>query len=117
MLPKVANEYVRATNDHDAAAFVECFSEDAVVNDAGREFRGLDAIKTWSRHEIMDAKVTLDVLKTVDRGGEVIISTKVDGNFDRTGLPDPLIIDHHISIEHGKIARLRCSLADQESSP
>lgn len=109
-LPEIAAAYVRTTNDHDAAAFIACFAESAVVNDAGREFRGLAAIKTWSDREIMEAQVTLEVLDVADRDGEVTITTKVDGNFDRTGLPDPVIINHCITVEGDKIAGLTCRL-------
>ena len=77
-LPATAAAYIRATNDHDAAAFMNCFAKSAVVNDAGREFHGLAAIKAWSQHEIMDAMVTLEVLDVADRPGEVTITTKVD---------------------------------------
>jgi hypothetical protein len=110
-LPKIAAEYVRATNDHDAPAFIACFNENAIVNDAGREHRGAAAIKAWSDREIMDAKVTLAVLKVADRDGQVTITTNVDGNFDRTGLPDAVIIDHHITLDGDKIGRLTCRLA------
>ena len=113
-LPEIAAAYVRATNNHDPAAFIACFTENAVVNDAGREFRGKDAIKAWSDHEIMAAQVTLEVQGVTSRDGEVIIATRVDGNFDRTGLPDPLIIHHHITAEGGKIAQLSCRLAGEE---
>jgi ketosteroid isomerase-like protein len=113
-LPQIAAAYVRATNNHDAAAFIACFAEGAVVDDAGREFRGIEAIKAWSDHEIMDAQVTLEVLDAADRDGEVTITTKVDGNFDRTGLPDPLIINHHITVAGDKIVRLTCRLAGEK---
>ena len=86
-LPQPVAAYIQATNDHDAAGFIACFKDNAVVNDAGREFRGSAAIGEWSRHEIMDAKVTLEVLAVAEREDEVTITTKVDGNFDRTGLP------------------------------
>jgi hypothetical protein len=33
--------------------------------------------------------VTLEVTAVAAKGGETIVTTKVDGNFDRTGLPDP----------------------------
>ena len=59
----------------------------------------------------MDAQVTLDVLDVADRDGETVVTTKVDGYFDRTGLPDPLIISHHITLEGGKIVGLTCRLA------
>jgi len=110
-LPEIAAAYVRATNNHDHAAFMACFAENAVVNDAGREFRGRAAIAAWSRHEIMDAQVTLEVLDVAQRDREVIITTKVEGNFDRTGLPDPLFISHHMSLEGDKIVALACRLA------
>ena len=112
-LPQTAAAYVRATNDHDPAAFIACFAEGAVVNDAGREIRGTAAIKAWSDREIMDARVTLEVLDVADHSGEVTISCKVDGNFDRTGLPDPLIIDHDMTFDGEKIVRLTCRLAGE----
>ncbi|MEX0641683.1 MAG: nuclear transport factor 2 family protein [Pirellulales bacterium] len=114
-LPEVAAAYVRATNNHDGAAFIELFAESAVVNDAGREFRGLDAIKAWSVREIMDAQVTLEVLDVADRDSEVTITTKVDGTFDRTGLPEPLIINHHITAKGDQIVGLTCRLAGEKS--
>jgi hypothetical protein len=47
-LPLAAAAYVRSINDHDAAAFIALFADSAIVNDVGREFRGLTAIKAWS---------------------------------------------------------------------
>ena len=110
-LPEIAGTYIRATNDDDAAAFIALFADDAVVNDNGREFRGLAVIKAWSDREIFDARVTLEVLDVADRDGETIVRTKVDGNFDRTGLPDPVIINHFITVEGDKIVGLTCRLA------
>ncbi|MBM4073055.1 MAG: nuclear transport factor 2 family protein [Planctomycetes bacterium] len=114
-LPATAAAYFRATNNHDAAAFLVCFSESAIVNDAGREFRGMAAIKAWCEHEIIEPHVTLEVLDATSRDEETVVTTKVDGNFDRTGLPDPVIINHHITIEGDKIVRLTCQLAGEES--
>jgi hypothetical protein len=106
--------YIRATNDHDAAAFIALFADGAVVNDVGREFRGPAAIKAWSDREIFDARVTLEVIDAADRDGETVVTAKVDGNFDRTGLPDPLILTHHITVEGAKIVRLACRLAGEK---
>ena len=114
-LPPLAESYVRATNNHDAAAFHGLFADSAIVDDNGREFRGQGAIQQWSDREIFAAQVTLEVIDAVVRDGEAVITTKVDGNFDRTGLPDPVIINHHITAEGGKIVGLTCRLAGEES--
>jgi hypothetical protein len=110
-LSPLAESYVEATNNQDAAGFLGLFADDAMVNDNGREFRGRRAIQEWSLREIFDAQVTLEVMDAVQRGGETVITTKVDGNFDRTGLPDPVIIDQHLTIKGDKIVGLTCRLA------
>ena len=112
-LPQTAAAYVQTINNHDAAAFIALFADGAVVNDVGREFRGLAAIEAWSAREIFDAQVTLEVIDVVERDGETVVTTKVEGNFDRTGLPDPVIIDHHIAAKVGKIVELTCRLAGE----
>ena len=111
-IPQLAEAYVRATNGHDAAAFAALFADTAQVDDAGREFRGIEAIKDWSGREIFDAQVTLEVLDEDHRDGEAVLTTKVDGNFDRTGLPDPVIIMHRLRFAGDKIVGLTCRLAE-----
>src|SRR5436309_2107719 len=103
--------YVRSINEHDPVAFRALFASDAVVNDVGREFRGTAAISRWSDREIFDAQVTLEVMSAAESEGDTVITSKVDGNFDRTGLPDPLILEHRLAIKGGKIVRLTCGLA------
>ncbi len=114
-LPALARSYVEAINGHDPAAFLSLFADHAIVDDAGREFRGLDAIKAWSDREIFAAEVTLEVIDHSERDGESVITSKVDGNFDRTGLPDPVIITHRIAVDGDKITGLTCRLANQVS--
>src|SRR5262245_8336284 len=113
-LPPTIQAYVQAINDHDSAAFNALIADDAVVNDEGREFRGRAAIQAWSDREIFAASVTLEVLGAADRKSETVVTTKVDGNFDKTGLPDPVIINHYITVERAKIVALKCQLASEE---
>jgi hypothetical protein len=105
-----AHEYVRSVNDADPAAFHSLFADGAEVNDAGRQLKGKTEIIAWSNRDIFDAKVTFEVLDVAERGNETILRTKVDGNFDRTGLPDPVLIDQHFQSEAGKIVTLTCML-------
>jgi hypothetical protein len=98
--------YIKAINDHNSDAFPACFTDDALVNDIGRDFHGAAAIKEWSDREIFGANVTLEVTAVAVGDGVTIVTTKVDGDYDRTGLPDPLLLDHHVTVNGAKISRL-----------
>lgn len=112
-LPNPVETYIRAINAHDAEAFQSSFASDAVVKDVGREIRGIAAIKEWGEREIFAVNVTLEVMEIAERGGQTIVTVKVDGTFDRTGLPDPLVMDHCFTIAGDKIAALTCRLAGE----
>src|SRR5204862_7640426 len=99
--------------EHNRNAFSALVAQLTVVYDACRESRGRAGIKDRRNREIFDAQVTIEVLDVTDRDGETVITTKVDGNFDRTGLPDPVIINHHITADDGKIVGLTCRLAGE----
>jgi hypothetical protein len=112
-LPKPAAGYVRMTNEKNQAGFVALFAEDAVVDDAGRIIRGREAIQAWAASDIFAANVTFDPLDASGDDNNAMITAKVDGTFDRTGLPDPLIMTFHVVSGGGKITRLTCRLAEQ----
>ena len=111
-LPKPIDAYVRAINAGDVDKLFSSFANDAVVKDVGREIRGIAAIKEWADHEIFAVNVTLEVLGAVERDGQTIVTAKIDGTFDRTGLPDPLLMDHCFIVAGDKIAALTCRLAN-----
>ena len=105
----IADRYVQTINEHDAEAYLRLFADSATVDDVGRRFRGIAAIKAWSHSVIFDVRVTLKVLGQQENHDRVQLSTKVDGNFDRTGLPDPVIIVHDLVVEEERIVALTCS--------
>jgi hypothetical protein len=110
-LPSAAAAYVRTVNEHAPAGFIALFTEDAVVDDAGREIRGREAIREWAAHDIFVANVTFEVRSVSGTDGDATVTVKVDGTFDRTGLPDPLIMTFRVVSERGKISGLTCRLA------
>ncbi len=112
-LPRPIETYIRAINARDADAFQSGFAHDAVVKDVGREIRGIAAIKEWADHEIFAVNVTLEVIEVAEHDGQTIATVKIDGTFDRTGLPDPLLMDHCFTIAGGKIAALTCRLTGE----
>ena len=86
------------------------------MKDVGREIRGIAAIAEWAKHEIFAANVSLELMGRVERERQTIITVKIDGTFDRAGLPDPLVMEQCFTIANNKIAALTCRLADQKVS-
>ena len=113
-MPKAIARFIRAVNEHDADAFLSSFSNGALVTDVGREFRGTAAIKEWGKSEIFEFNVTLDVVNVTERDGETVVTVKVDGTFGKTGLPDPLLLNHHFTLGHDKITAFKSQLAGDE---
>ncbi len=105
-LPKPVEAHFQATNTDDPAAFLSIFTEDAVVTDAGKEYRGKAAIKEWSGRDYFGVRLRLEVTNAVQDAGEIVITAKSDGDYDKTGLPDPLYLDFHFIPEGDKIKYL-----------
>jgi hypothetical protein len=99
--------YVNAVNNGSQEDFSSSFAADAVVVDVDRELRGIDAIAAWAGTDIFAAEVHFDVLDVSERQGRTIVTVRVDGTFDRTGLPNPLVMTHEFGLAEGKIADLR----------
>ena len=106
-LPRPIASYLRAVNAGAREELAASFADDAVVVDVNRELRGLDAITAWAGADIFGAQVHFDVLDVSERQGRTIVRVKIDGTFDRTGLPDPLVMNHEFKVAEGKIAELR----------
>jgi hypothetical protein len=115
-LPKAADDYVRTVNSQNAAHFGEMFDADAVVNDNGRTYQGRAAIEEWGAREIFAANVSFDVLSAEEDSDGATFVTIVDGTFDRTGLPNPVVIEHRLTTRNGRIAELTCRLAESPAT-
>ena len=105
-LPSPIVEYIEASNSFDGERLAAAFADDAMVNDARREFWGVRAIKSWSDKEIIGDKVTMDVTEAKEHYGDIIVDALMDGEFDKTGLPDELILTHYFRVQGDKIVSL-----------
>jgi hypothetical protein len=105
-LPPVIAAYVKASNEADSNAFLGVFTDDALLNDIQREFWGRVAIGKWAEREIFGAHVTMEVMRANDHYGDVIVNAKLDGTYDKTGLPDPLILTFYFTVREDKITML-----------
>ena len=105
-LTGVVAEHVAAVNALDTDAIVATFAPDAYVNDARREFAGIDAIRRWVAKEMVGDKVTIDVREVLDQHGDTIVRGGYDGLFDKSNLPAELVLTNYFSVRDGKIVSL-----------
>ncbi|MDR3482888.1 MAG: nuclear transport factor 2 family protein [Burkholderiaceae bacterium] len=105
-LPPVILDHIRAHNTPDPAAFAATFAPDALLNDARREWVGVDAISKWAKKEIFGDNVRVEIVSAFEHAGTYIVRLKNDGDFDKTGLPDPIILTNYFKLIDNKIAEL-----------
>jgi hypothetical protein len=98
--------HVAAVNAFDEDAIVATFADDALVNDAHREFWRTEAIRHWVAKEIVGDKVTLEVVEVVDHYGDTIVRARYDGKYDKTNLPADLILSNYFTVREGRIVSL-----------
>src|SRR5271163_3013409 len=106
-LDAVVAEHLAAVNACDEDAIMATFADDALVNDAHREFWGVEAIRRWVAREMVGDKVTLQVTEVVDHHGDTFVRAKYDGEYDKTNLPPgDLIMTNYFTVRDGKIVTL-----------
>ena len=105
-LPKVVADHIAACNAHDVEAWMATFATDAMLNDIQREFIGTAAIRDFGEKEIFGDNVTMEVQHAWHRHGGVTVHAKLDGTYDKTGLPVPLILSFYFSLRGEQITQL-----------
>lgn len=105
-LPAPVASYVLATNTFDLQKLLETFADDAIVNDQLREYRGKAEIRDWADRDIIGNRMTMYVVSVLERHCTAIVAANVDGEFDKQGLPDPLVLSFYFTIHGEKIVQL-----------
>jgi nuclear transport factor 2 (NTF2) superfamily protein len=105
-LPAVVAEHIDAVNAFDAERIVATFAPDAYVNDNRREIRGTDAIRKFVAKELVGDHVTIKVREIIDHYSDIIVRAAYDGTYDKTNLPDELVMTSYFSIRDDKIVGL-----------
>jgi limonene-1,2-epoxide hydrolase len=102
----VVADYVVAVNEFDQDAVVATFADDALVNDVRREFWGKEAIRGWVRDEMVGDRVTVEPVEVIEHHGQTILRGRYDGEYDKTNLPDELILTSYFRVRDGRIVTL-----------
>jgi hypothetical protein len=121
-VPDVVAAHIAAVNAFDLDAIAATFAEDALVNDAQREFLGADAIRAWARRELVGDKVTMSVTEVVRHRALTIVRARYDGDYDKTNLPAELVLTNYFTVAGDAITSLiilrnRPATSDQHAGP
>ena len=102
----VVADHIAAVNAFDLDRIVATFTRDAYVNDNRREIWGTDAIRAFMTKEFVGDHVTMEVREVLDHYGDIIVRARYDGTYDKTNLPDELIMTSYFGIRDSKITSL-----------
>jgi len=102
-LPHSLADLVAAHNAHDLPAFVDCFTDDAVVRDEGHTYFGRPAIGEWFENVTGKYKMSFAVTDLSYQDGEPVLHGTVSGDFPGS----PIAMRYYLGLEDGKIVALR----------
>jgi hypothetical protein len=105
-LPGIVAEHIAAVNAFDTERIVATFAPDAYVNDNRREIWGTGAIRAFMAKEFVGDHVTMDVREVIDHYGDIIVRARYDGTYDKTNLPDELVLTSYFGVRDNKIVSL-----------
>src|ERR1700690_1317805 len=105
-LTGVVADHIAAVNAFDTDAIVATFAEDAYVNDNRREINGIDAIRRFVAKEFVGDRVTMDGREGVDPYAHILARARFDGTYDKTNLPEELVMSSYFSVRDDKIVSL-----------
>ena len=74
--------------------------------DVRREFWGKDAIRGWVHAEVVGVHVTAEPTQVIEHHEQTILRGRYDGEYDKTNLPDELILTHYFTVRDGRIVTL-----------
>ena len=102
-LPKVISELVKAQNEFNSTAYVNCFAETAVVHDEGKVHTGRTEIEHWIAESNEKYRSLMKPLDYQQNGASGILSAEVSGTFPGS----PITLQFHFEIIDGLIQSLK----------
>jgi hypothetical protein len=99
-------DWIEAVNEDDFDSFRQLFTEGAEVVRGDRLIHGRPSIGAWAAHEIFAMRLRFTPIDWQEAGAEVAVRVAVAGDFDPTGLPDPVVILLRFTLAADGISRL-----------
>ena len=101
-LPKPVTNYLAAVEAKDTDLLALCFANDAGVHDEGRDYRGLDSIRSWKQETHTKYKYRMEPLEVSVSGKTAKLRARLTGDFPGS----PVDLDYRFTLAHDKITSL-----------
>ena len=105
-LPRPVAKFIRGVNAGNLELLLSTFVDDAFVNDQLCEYWGTEAIRQWAVKELIGKALTIDVVEARTHYAHLVLSAQIDGDFDKQGLPNPLLLRFYFAQRRGKLVQL-----------
>jgi ketosteroid isomerase-like protein len=103
IIPKAISDYIDASNTRDTTKLLSLFTDDAIVRDEGKTYKGLDEIKAWRKLVNESYEFQMEVLDIELEQTSIIVTTRLTGNFPGK---NPIDIQNHFKLAGDKIIEL-----------
>ncbi len=82
-LPQTISNYFKATNAQDLAKIMDCFDQDAIIQDVGEslEIKGSSAIQKWVEKLISEYKLQINPQEAFVNSETIEVIAEVAGSF------------------------------------
>jgi ketosteroid isomerase-like protein len=101
-IPAVVATYLAADNAQDVEKLCECFTKDALVDEASHQYRGRDAIRSWKEQTVARYQYTVEPLKTAVTERNIQLHARLTGNFPGS----PAALHYTFVLANGQIQSL-----------
>jgi SnoaL-like domain len=104
-LPPPVEAYFSAKTHNDIDAMSVPFAESAIVQDEGKEMRGLTAIREWMKETNRKYRYTIEVTGVTENATTTTVTCRLAGDFPGS----PVDVRYALALKNGKIASLEIS--------
>lgn len=103
-LTPLTTRFVESMNAQNSAAFITCFTPDAIVEDEGHPHRGTAEIQAWIEEAFAKYQPVLEVASENETETGAVITGSVSGSFPGS----PVVLNYHLTIAQDQITALKC---------
>ncbi|PZG12871.1 nuclear transport factor 2 family protein [Nonomuraea aridisoli] len=102
--PRVIQRYFELAPSPDGEAFLALFTADALVEDEGNEYAGIDAIRAWRAAAPLVEYTITDVELADER---LVVTCTITGDFPGSPFPGLRFHFEDFDEQHVKVLRIR----------